>query len=148
MLPPAPFLSFTIAFVAFVGYHLLRFVLTAPKVDSEVLCASIAVYLLMGICWAFTYILVGKLIPDAFVFSTGGAGQSMIGFEAAYFSFVTLTTCGFGDVVPVANVARMLAVLEAVTGMFYVAILIARLVSVYSSSSPPGQNNGHSEVQS
>jgi ion channel len=58
----------------------------------------------------------------------------MNGFNAFYFSFVTLSTAGYGDIVPVSRMARMLAVMESVTGLFYVAILIARLVTMYSSN--------------
>ena len=56
----------------------------------------------------------------------------MDGFNAFYFSFGTLTTVGFGDITPVSKVARTLAVMEAVTGTFYLAILISRLVGIYS----------------
>ena len=57
----------------------------------------------------------------------------MDGFNAFYFSFVTLSAIGYGDITPVSRVARMLAVTEAVTGMFYVPMLVARLVSIHSS---------------
>ena len=57
-------------------------------------------------------------------------------FNALYFSFTTLSTIGYGDIIPVSGVARMLAMVEAVFGMFYVTLLIARLVSLYSSKSP------------
>jgi hypothetical protein len=66
--------------------------------------------------------------------------RSPVGFEAAYFSFITLTASGYGDIVPVVSIARMLAMLEAMAGTFYVAILIARLVSLYSSP-PPGETS-------
>jgi hypothetical protein len=130
-LPPGSFLWPGIACGIFVAAQLLRFVLSAPRVNHEVLCAGISVYLLMGLLWTFGYVLIGTLVPNAFAFSVG-PGRSLVGFEAAYFSFVTLTTCGYGDIVPVAHVARMMAMLEAMTGTFYVAILIARLVSLYS----------------
>jgi hypothetical protein len=61
----------------------------------------------------------------------------MQGFNAFYFSFVTLSTVGYGDITPVSKVARMLAALEAMTGLLYVAVLIARLVSLYSAPQPP-----------
>jgi hypothetical protein len=59
-------------------------------------------------------------------------------FNAFYFSFVTLSTVGFGDVTPVSKLARTLAVMEAVTGTFYMAILIARLVAMYATASRSG----------
>ena len=60
----------------------------------------------------------------------------MNGFTGLYFSFITLSTVGYGDIIPVSEVARMLAIVEAMFGMFYMALLIARLVSLYSSKSP------------
>ena len=57
----------------------------------------------------------------------------MSGFTGFYFSFVTLSTVGYGDITPVSRIARMLAAMEAMTGLLYVAVLIARLVSLYST---------------
>jgi hypothetical protein len=59
------------------------------------------------------------------------------GFSAFYFSFVTLCTVGYGDIVPVSKVARMLAVTEAITGLFYIAVLVSRLVGMYTNTQPP-----------
>src|SRR5580692_1416340 len=65
----------------------------------------------------------------SFVFTVGlVSSRSMNNFNALYFSFTTLSTVGYGDIVPVSGIARMLAMVEAVFGMFYVTLLIARLV--------------------
>jgi len=125
-----------VLFVLFVLLQLLRFILRAPHVNSEVLCAGIAGYLLLGFLWALAYTLVAQLDPAAFVFASGPAGQSMKTFTALYFSFVTLSTVGYGDIAAASNPARMLAMVEAVIGLFYSTILIARLVSLYSSEPP------------
>jgi voltage-gated potassium channel len=66
----------------------------------------------------------------------------MDGFTGLYFSFTTLSTVGYGDILPVSSVARMLAMVEAMFGMFYVTLLIARLVSLYSSKTPLEAVNG------
>jgi len=80
---------------------------------------------------------VGRLDPNSFVFTLGPKfSESMNGFTALYFSFVTLSTVGYGEIIPVSGMARMLAIVEAMFGMFYVTLLIARLVSLYSSKSP------------
>ncbi len=137
--PGAVFVALGALFVAFVILHLLRFVVTSRRVNREVLCASISAYLLLGLAWALAYTLVAELNPAAFALSTGGV-QNMDSFNAFYFSFVTLSTVGYGDITPVSPVARMLAVMEAVTGLFYVAVLIARLVSLHASAAPPEQS--------
>jgi ion channel len=124
-------------FIGFVVLEFLRFILRAPRVDFEVLCAGIATYLMLGLLWSFAYILVDRLVPDSFIFTVGPvSSRSMNDFNALYFSFTTLSTIGYGDIIPVSGVARMLAMAEAVFGMFYVTLLIARLVSLYSSQSP------------
>ena len=120
--------------ITYVVAHLLGFVLRAPQVDTGVLCASVSAYRLLGLTWTMAYWLVALFTPDAFAFNTTtGAKESMQGFNAFYFSLVTLSTVGYGDITPVAKVARILAALEAMTGLLYVAVLIARLVSVYSA---------------
>ena len=122
--------------MSYVIGHLLRFVLTAAKVNHETLCASIAAYLMMGLLWTICYQLLAQINPSAFEFSE--PGQKMDSFNAFYLSFVTLSTLGYGDVTPVSRGARMLAVMEAITGMFYIAVLVARLVSIYSTSQQAG----------
>ena len=127
-MPPELFLIGGILFVLFVIVNLLQFVLTASEVDMEVLCASISAYLLLGLLWTLAYWLVAELIPNAFAFS--GEDKSLQGFNGFYFSFITMSTVGYGDITPVAKVARMLAAMEAMTGLLYVAVLIARLVAL------------------
>jgi hypothetical protein len=134
LVPPAVFLIAGLVLVAFVVINLLRFVLRAPSVSIEVLCASISAYLLLGLAWTMAYWLVDQLTPGgAFAFDTNVERQSIRGFNAFYFSFITLSTVGYGDITPVSKVARMLAATEAMTGLLYVAVLIARLVALYSS---------------
>jgi Ion channel len=132
---PAAFLVGAIFLLAFVIGHLLHFILRAPVVTMEVLCGSIAAYLMLGLMWTVAYWLVDQLTPGgAFSFNTNRGAQSMNGFTGFYFSFITLSTVGYGDITPVSQAARWLAALEAMTGLLYVAVLIARLVSLYSSA--------------
>ena len=137
LVPPEVFLIGGIVFVLFVVGNLLRFVLSAPSVNTEVLCASISAYLLLGLLWTLGYWLIAELIPDAFAFNASTeADRSMKGLNGLYFSFITLSTVGYGDITPVSKVARMLAAAEAVTGLLYVAVLIARLVALHASQKP------------
>jgi hypothetical protein len=130
-------------FIGFVVIQLLRFIVYAPRVDSEVLCAAVAAYLLSGFAWSLAYALLGRLDPNSFVFTLDPKStQSMNGFTGLYFSYITLTTVGYGDIVPVSSAARMLAIVEAMFGMFYMALLISRLVSLYTSKKPAEAVNG------
>jgi hypothetical protein len=136
--PPEIFLGAGVLFIGYVVLHLFTFILRAPRVNMEVLCTAVANYLMLGLLWAFGYTLVAGVNPDAFVVTYGTtAGHVMKGVNSMYFSFATLCTIGYGDIVPVSNVARMLAILEAVAGMFYMTMLIARLVALYSSETQP-----------
>jgi hypothetical protein len=88
---------------------------------------AVAAYLLLGLAWAYAYELVELVAPGAFA---GAAMEHGRGF--VYYSFVTLTTVGYGDVTPVHPAARSLAMMEALTGQLYPAILLARLVSLHA----------------
>jgi len=131
---PAVFLVCGLVLIAFVVSQLLLFILRAPSVTLEVLCASISAYLLLGLTWTMAYQLVDLLTPGgAFSFNTNTGTHSMNAFNGFYFSFITLSTVGYGDITPVSRIARMLAAMEAITGLLFVAVLIARLVAIYSS---------------
>jgi hypothetical protein len=143
LVPPEVYLGFALLFVGFVLLEFLSFILRAPRVNSEVLCAGVAGYLLLGIVWMFAYILVAKLQPvdphdplklAAFSYNVGPpAAHFLHSFDALYFSFITLSTVGYGDITPLSNAARMLAMTEAMTGTLYMAVLISRLVALYTS---------------
>ena len=139
LIPKGVLFATDLVFLVFLIVQFLRFILRAPRVNAEVLYAGISVYLLLGLSWMFGYLFVawlGTPLHPAFAFNAGPAGQLMDGFTAYYFSFVTLTTVGYGDITPLTNGARALAAMEAMTGTLYVAVLISRLVALYSSPPP------------
>jgi voltage-gated potassium channel len=139
------YLPAAILFFVFIVAQLLRFVLLSPRVDANVLCASLCGYLILGLLFAAVYTAVARLSPAAFTLpSVAGAPETMKGSTAFYFSFITLSTVGYGDILPVSKAARMLSVMEAITGLFYVSVLISRMVSLYSSN-PPSSGNGPGE---
>ncbi|HTQ51997.1 MAG TPA: ion channel [Candidatus Acidoferrales bacterium] len=143
-LPPEYFLAPSLVFIVFLIANLLYFILHAPRVNAEVLCAGLSTYLLLGTAWMFAYLLVSDLSPDAFAITTGlDSSHVLSGFNAYYFSFITLSTVGYGDIVPASHVARMLAATEAVTGTLFMAVLIARLVALYSSQPRPARESGN-----
>jgi hypothetical protein len=91
---------------------------------------AIAVYLLMGLIWAGAYEMVLRLAPGAFSFAQGPQTRDVADYRLVYYSFITLTTIGYGDITPVHPLARSLAMAEGLVGQLYPAILIARLVSL------------------
>jgi voltage-gated potassium channel Kch len=97
---------------------------------TERLFGAIALYLLLALIFGAIYATISAVVPGAFA----GAMPSRVAmFDWGYFSLVTLTTVGYGDVTPVAHVARSVAALEALIGQLYPAIIIARLVSAQGS---------------
>jgi voltage-gated potassium channel len=124
----------------FVSYRLVRFILRVQVVDSEVLCAAVATYLMFALACTLMYILVGMSNPLAFAWTVDpGAHRRLDNFPALYFSLTTQATLGYGDIVPVSPTARLLAMTQAVGGMFYMTLIVARLVSVYSSDHKSGK---------
>jgi Ion channel len=135
LLPEGAHLVAAMVFLGFVLFQYFRYILRAPVVTPTVMCAAVSTYVLLGLLWTMAYLLLTSIRPDAFAVSAKpGQPGLTTGFDAFYFSFVTLSTIGYGDIVPVSKAARMLAVLEATTGTFFVALLIARLVAIHTSS--------------
>jgi hypothetical protein len=112
----------------------LRYILSSgEKVNFNILMGAICVYMLMGIIWAIIYSFLHYLVPGSF---SGLRVDSEVNrlLEFIYYSFVTLTTLGYGDLLPVNPIARALAYMEALIGQIYVAVLIAGLVSIHISN--------------
>jgi hypothetical protein len=142
LLSPAAFIGFGILFIGFVIVNMLRYIMRASRVTAEVICAGISVYLLIALMWAMVYKLLGDIDPHSFYFaSVPHAEQTMTNANSFYFSFATISSVGYGDITPVSKGARMFSVMEAITGLFFMAVLISRLVSLYSpKTSKPDQD--------
>jgi hypothetical protein len=112
----------------------LALVLRRGPITPRRIQGAIAVYLLLGFIWAQAYELVALWHPGAFTGAVDGRGS----LPWMYYSFVTLTTMGYGDIMPVHPLARAVAVLEALTGQLYLAIMLARLVSLELQSRRDG----------
>ena len=106
----------------------LRFAMRGVKVDAEHLFAALSAYLLAGMYFGLLYWALEQIHPG----TVAASNFSRTG--AIYFSFVTLATIGYGDIVPRTDVARGLAIVEGVGGQLFLAVLVARLLSLYSKS--------------
>jgi hypothetical protein len=111
----------------FAAASALRFAMRATNVDAEHLYAALSAYLLAGIFFGVFYWVLEQTWPGSFVASGDFSRMSGI-----YFSFVTLATLGYGDIVPRSDVARGLAIVEGVGGQLFLAVMVARLVSLYT----------------
>jgi hypothetical protein len=101
-------------------------VMRGGRVDGERICAALCVYLLGGVAFGGVFAAIEAFASGSFSHvEDDGIGS------AVYFSFITLTSVGYGDIAPATPAARALAILEAVFGQLYLAVLIARLVSLY-----------------
>ena len=105
----------------------LRFAMQSRAVNAEHLYAALSAYLLAGVFLGLLYWVLQQLWPSTFVTATGEFSRT----SAVYFSFVTLATLGYGDIVPRSDLARGLAVVEGIGGQLFLAVLVARLVSSY-----------------
>jgi hypothetical protein len=105
-----------------------RHALASGKTDGERLFAALDAYLLAGLLFAVAYWAIDQVLPGSFRGVTGELSQR----DAIYFSFITISTLGYGDISPLSEPARGMAVVEAVSGQMYLAVLVARLVSLYS----------------
>lgn len=105
----------------------LRFAMGGTRVDAEHLYAALSAYLLAGVYFGLLYWMLEQVSPGAFI-----SASNLSRTGAIYFSFVTLATLGYGDIVPRTDVARGLAIVEGVGGQLFLAVLVARLLSLYS----------------
>ncbi len=116
---------------------MLHFILNEGDVTSERIYAALDVYLLLGIMCGLIFCIFEEQWPGSFSFQSStlvASAQNRLA-HTIYFSFVTLGTLGYGDIIPVGGPARALAVTEAITGQMYLVVVVARLVSLYKSRS-------------
>ena len=130
--------------IVFLGFTVvigLRFLFRADRVTHGTIWASLCVYLLLGIVWADVYSMLDYLNLDAFepsLAAEASPGQMHLGAQGSvvplYYSFVTMTTLGYGDIAPQSKIAQDLAILQALIGQIYLVVIIGRLVAVAVST--------------
>jgi len=120
-------LAATLLLMLFSTWCVLRYVLRAQAITRDQIYAGICMYIMLGFAFGAVFYLIYVLEPASFIAVNGPPGVAP---DLMYFSFVTLATLGYGDIVPNTHPARSLAVLEALIGMVYIAVFMARLVSL------------------
>ena len=121
------------AFFMFAIIQILIFIYSQKEVTTDLIVGAAIVYLLMALAWSFLFGAVESLHPGSFSFPEIQGIPTSRNF--LYFSFVTLTTLGYGDITPVTTLARSLSFLEAVIGQLYLVVQVAWLVGVHVSQS-------------
>ncbi len=131
-------LGLSLAFFAITTAFIGRSVWTANSVTAELLPAAVAVYFLLGLCWGIAFSLVEYSQPGSFANACeSGLGRVACAAELArfprlyYFSFVTITTLGYGDITPQTRAAEGVATMAAITGQLFLAVLIGKIVGMY-----------------
>lgn len=126
--------AFIFLLLGYVLVAILKDVFRKGVVTGEKICGAICGYLLIGVIWSFVYTLIANFDPHAFASNANVASDAIIRGEPnvhTYYSFVTLSTLGYGDITPVNSAARTFSWLEAIVGQLYLAVLIARLVGLH-----------------
>lgn len=127
-----------IIFLSYIVFHLARYLFETNEISQDMIYASMCLYLMLGLIWAFIYFSIEINSPGSFSISNEDAASAnnprLLLSQFSYYSYVTLSTLGYGDITPITRVPRAWAVLESMIGQFYLAIVVARLVSLHISS--------------
>jgi voltage-gated potassium channel len=123
----------TLAYLSLATAHAFRQIVVGNNISANRIIGAICVYLLIGVIWSLFYSLLEVGVPGSF---KGLMEQSSVDWSPdwVYYSFVTLTTLGYGDITPLTFSARALSYFEAIVGQFYLAIMVAGLVGAYLSN--------------
>lgn len=123
-------------------------VVAAERVVFDMICGALCVYVLLGMCWASVYVLLERLVPGSFAIDFARYQVDPVRDPFApmgvflYYSFVTLTTVGYGDIVPSSATARWLVWVQAVFGQFYMAVFVARLIGMQAPAATDERSTG------
>ena len=128
--------SLTLAFFVFMVCAVLSHVLKNEEVTADKIYGALSVYLLIGVTWASLFTVIEGIRPQSFLIAgVQGASIGEMSRHFTYYSFVTLTTLGYGDITPLTPTAKAFSYVEAVFGQIYLAVLIARLVGLHIAQS-------------
>ncbi len=136
------YLLLLLSFLISTALRTTKQVMFTGDIDGNKILGAICLYLLMGLIWAVLYTLVQLSFPGSFTNISSDSAWFTLFPDFIYFSFVTITTLGFGDISPLLPISRFLVYFEAIVGQFYLAILVASLVGSHMSNF--GANNAPS----
>ena len=128
-----------IVFFVFIIVTILVFIFRQDEVSIDLIAGAAVVYLLMATMWAYAYRVIEMISPGSFSFAQSQSAESHSPF--LYYSYVTITTLGYGDIAPVSTTAKSCAILEAVVGQLYLVITVAWLVGAHISQSMGRKSN-------
>jgi hypothetical protein len=128
--------AFYVVFLCYISFFIIRFIFETDHISLDMIFAAICLYMYLGLIWMFIYLITEVSYPGSFRFATElpSDPESLIHSlrsNLSYFSYVTLSTLGYGDVTPLTRFARAWAILETLMGQFYLALVIARLVGLF-----------------
>jgi hypothetical protein len=140
-----------VIFMILVALTILIDLFRGQKVSGDTLAGAVCVYLLLAVIWGNIFLLIEVMVPGSFSFTQGQARMdlwlSQEFFPFFYFSLVTITTVGYGDMSPVTTEAQTFATLEAIIGQVYLTILVARLVGMYLVNQPVDNTSSGEEAE-
>ena len=113
-------------------FHILVFIYNQERVSKDLIVGAALVYLLMALAWTFIMAIVETLHPGSYAMPESDSARTT---PLLYYSFVTITTLGYGDITPVTRLARSLSIIEAVIGQLYLVVSVAWLVGMHVSES-------------
>jgi hypothetical protein len=121
--------SLLAGFFALTIFGLFSYLRNTHEITDSQLYTAVSIYLLLGLLWFALYSAIDAFFPGTILYNNAAIADRS--GELLYFSLITLSTVGYGDVVPISGEVRMLAAMEGITGVLYVAITVALLVSSY-----------------
>lgn len=127
-------LSLSFLFYCIVAFMIIKMVLDRKEVTRDLIFGALSAYLLIGVAYGTLYTLIELVFPGSFAYGNHQAFELVRNYDLIYFSFTTLSTVGFGDITAINAYARAVVILEEVTGIFYLAVLVARLVGSMSAA--------------
>jgi voltage-gated potassium channel len=126
-------LALSLPLLALLAIGVLSFVFRSRRLTVDGIFATVMVYLIIALFFSLLYLLLLEWNPTSFNLVVAERSPQLLQSDLLYFSLVTLATVGYGDILPVSETARALAVIEATIGQFYVAVIVAVFVGMYAT---------------